>query len=124
MLTVSHRLTRGVAALRRLWRRYGRPPFALGRAAALRLVGRGVSVAGRSRQRAGKIVALGARPKTGPRPVRDLAVALGLGFMLLFVSPLTDWWLASEAGWLTPYGLWGGFIGLVYLVSRSADDDL
>ena len=120
MLTVSHRLTRGVAALRRLWRRCARPALASGRAAARRLARRGIRAAGR----AGKVAAVGARPKTGPRPVRDLVLALGLGFVLLFASPLTDWWLANEAYWLTPYGLWAGFIGLIYLVNRSADDEL
>lgn len=59
-----------------------------------------------------------------PSSARELAVILGLLLLLLFVSPLADWWSDAELPWYTVYGLWALVILLSALLGwkQSKDD--
>ena len=49
---------------------------------------------------------------------------LGLG-VVIFVSPLTSWWLERNPPWYVPFLAWLGFIGLVVLMlGRRGQDDV
>lgn len=37
---------------------------------------------------------------------RESAVFVGALLLLLFVSPIADWWAALDVHWTTPYALW------------------
>ena len=39
------------------------------------------------------------------RQIEHVLIIAGV-MLLLFTSPLTDWWARSGLGWLLPYGLW------------------
>ena len=39
-------------------------------------------------------------------PNRDLPLILALLMLLLFASPIKDWWTAAGLPWYLPYALW------------------
>ena len=53
----------------------------------------------------------------------ELAVILGALLLLLFISPVADWWAAPGLSWLTPYGLWLLVILGAVLMHRRDDAD-
>lgn len=53
----------------------------------------------------------------------ELAVILGGLLLLLFVSPVADWWAAARLGWATPYALWLLVILGAMLVHWRDDSD-
>ncbi|MCB1788558.1 MAG: UTP--glucose-1-phosphate uridylyltransferase [Chromatiaceae bacterium] len=54
---------------------------------------------------------------------KELAVVLGALLLLLFASPVADWWAHTRFGWLTPYGLWLLVILGALLIHRRNDPD-
>jgi hypothetical protein len=54
---------------------------------------------------------------------KELAVILGALLLLLFLSPVADWWAVPELSWLTPYGLWLLVILGAVLIHRRDDSD-
>ncbi len=54
---------------------------------------------------------------------RDLAVLLALLIVLLFASPLADWWAVAGAPWYLPYLLWGAVIALAGLAAARRRPD-
>jgi hypothetical protein len=54
---------------------------------------------------------------------KELAVILGALLMLLFVSPVADWWATPAMGWITPYALWLLVIVGAILIHRRDDSD-
>jgi hypothetical protein len=46
----------------------------------------------------------------------DKTLLLFLFGVLLFASPLVDWWTTPSTSWLTSYILWAVLIGLIALV--------
>jgi hypothetical protein len=54
---------------------------------------------------------------------RDSAFILGGLLVVLFVSPVVDWWARPSLGWLTPYGLWLVIILVAALVAQRDDTD-
>ncbi|MGM0677285.1 hypothetical protein [Ectothiorhodospira marina] len=46
----------------------------------------------------------------------DKTLILFLLGVLLFASPLVDWWSRPGMPWYLPYLLWGGLIGLGILI--------
>ncbi len=54
---------------------------------------------------------------------KELALILGALLLLLFVSPMADWWANSGLGWLGPYGLWLLVIlGALFIHRRDNSD--
>jgi hypothetical protein len=53
----------------------------------------------------------------------EFAVILGALLLLLFISPVADWWAAPGLSWLTPYGLWLIVILGAVLMHRRDDSD-
>lgn len=37
---------------------------------------------------------------------KELAVVIGGLLLLLFATPVADWWADAGLGWTLPYGLW------------------
>jgi len=54
---------------------------------------------------------------------KELAVILGALLLLLFVSPVADWWASRGLSWMTPYGLWLLVILSAALMFRRDDSD-
>ena len=54
---------------------------------------------------------------------KELAVILGALLMLLFVSPVADWWATPGMPWSTPYALWLLVIVGAMLIHRRDDSD-
>jgi hypothetical protein len=54
---------------------------------------------------------------------KELAVILGALLLLLFISPVADWWATQGLNWLTPYGLWLLVILGAMLMYRRDDSD-
>ena len=54
---------------------------------------------------------------------KELAVILGALLLLLFISPVADWWATQGLSWLTPYGLWLLVILGAVLMHRRDDSD-
>ena len=54
---------------------------------------------------------------------KEIAVILGALLLLLFVSPVTDWWADAGLNWATPYGLWLLVILGAVLIHRRSDAD-
>lgn len=54
---------------------------------------------------------------------KELAVILGTLLLLLFISPVADWWATRGLSWLTPYGLWLLVILGAALMYRRDDSD-
>ena len=54
---------------------------------------------------------------------KELSVILGALLLLLFVSPVADWWAARGLNWMTPYGLWLLVILGAVLMFRRDDSD-
>lgn len=54
---------------------------------------------------------------------KELAVILGALLLLLFISPVADWWATQGRNWLTPYGLWLLVILGAMLMYRRDDSD-
>ena len=55
---------------------------------------------------------------------RDIIVFLLLLALFLLASPFRAWWATPESPWHLPYLIWGGIIGVVYLVQRDTHHDL
>lgn len=53
----------------------------------------------------------------------ELAVILGGLLLLLFVTPVADWWATAALGWATPYALWLLVILCAVLIHRRDDTD-
>lgn len=61
-----------------------------------------------------------------PNPIhhsRDLAVLLGLLIILLFASPLADWWARAGLAWYAPYLIWAAVIILGAALARRRRPD-
>lgn len=62
-----------------------------------------------------------------PAPKRqfrsELPVIMALLLLLLFTSPLADWWSGAGLHWSTPYGLWLIVILGAFLVARRDKTD-
>jgi hypothetical protein len=60
-----------------------------------------------------------------PRPARSQEIALVLGalLLLLFLSPVADWWAGAALPWVTPYALWMLVIVGALLIHRRDDRD-
>ncbi|HPE78948.1 MAG: hypothetical protein H6961_02095 [Chromatiaceae bacterium] len=54
---------------------------------------------------------------------RELAVILGALLLLLFVTPVADWWAHDSLHWSTPYALWLLIILGALLIDRRDDSD-
>ena len=54
---------------------------------------------------------------------KELAVILGALLLLLFISPVADWWANPGLSWMTPYGLWLLVILGAVLMHRRDDSD-
>lgn len=55
---------------------------------------------------------------------RELAVLLGLLLLLLFASPLVEWWARAPLPWYTAYLIWAAVIVLAGLLAwRSGRDE-
>ena len=54
---------------------------------------------------------------------KEISVILGALLLLLFVSPVTDWWADAGLYWATPYGLWLLVILGAVLIHRRSDAD-
>ncbi|MCB1802430.1 MAG: hypothetical protein KDI82_12135 [Gammaproteobacteria bacterium] len=54
---------------------------------------------------------------------KELAVILGATLLLLFVSPVADWWATPPMSWLTPYALWLAVILAAFFIHRRDDSD-
>lgn len=54
---------------------------------------------------------------------KELAIILGAVLLLLFVSPVADWWASPAMSWLTPYALWLVVILGAALIHRRDDSD-
>ena len=61
--------------------------------------------------------------KSSRTPRHDLAVILGLLTVLLFASPLTDWWAKMVLPWYAPYALWALVVLLGALLARRNRHD-
>jgi len=44
--------------------------------------------------------------KNSPKRNIDYAIVIALLMLLLFASPLTDWWSRASLPWFLPYVLW------------------
>ncbi len=54
----------------------------------------------------------------------EIAVILGAVLLLLFVSPVTDWWAGARLHWASAYGLWLLVIlGALLIYGRSDSDE-
>jgi hypothetical protein len=53
----------------------------------------------------------------------ELPLIMALLLLLLFASPLADWWAAAGLHWSAPYGLWLLVIFGAYLVARRDRTD-
>lgn len=54
---------------------------------------------------------------------KELSVILGALLLLLFISPVADWWSTRGFSWMTPYGLWLLVILGAVLMFRRDDSD-
>lgn len=54
---------------------------------------------------------------------RELAVILGALLLLIFVTPVADWWAHDSLHWSTPYALWLLVILGALLIDRRDDSD-
>jgi len=54
---------------------------------------------------------------------RESAVFVGALLLLLFVSPVADWWAGLKMHWSTPYGLWLLVIAGAFLINGRKDPD-
>ncbi|MCB1798831.1 MAG: hypothetical protein KDI67_08110 [Gammaproteobacteria bacterium] len=54
---------------------------------------------------------------------RELAVILGALLLLIFVTPVADWWAHDSLHWSTPYALWLLIILGALLIDRRDDSD-
>jgi len=54
---------------------------------------------------------------------KELAVILGALLLLLFISPVADWWATQGLNSLTPYGLWVLATRGAVLMYRRDDSD-
>ena len=54
---------------------------------------------------------------------KELSVILGALLLLLFISPVADWWATHGLSWMTPYGLWLLVILGAVLMFRREDSD-
>lgn len=54
---------------------------------------------------------------------KELAVILGALLLLLFVTPVADWWAGASLHWSTPYALWLLVILGALLINRRDDSD-
>ncbi|HOP17510.1 MAG: UTP--glucose-1-phosphate uridylyltransferase [Gammaproteobacteria bacterium] len=54
---------------------------------------------------------------------KELAVILGALLLLLFVTPVADWWAHASLHWSTPYALWLLVILGALLINRRDDSD-
>ena len=55
-------------------------------------------------------------PKNSPNKNFDYAVVTAMVMLLLFASPITDWWAGYHLPWYLPYVLWLLIILLTALV--------
>lgn len=53
----------------------------------------------------------------------ELPVITALLMLLLFASPLADWWAGAGLHWSLPYGLWALVILGAYAVARRDGSD-
>lgn len=37
---------------------------------------------------------------------RERSVIVGVLLLVLFISPVADWWAGGRVHWITPYALW------------------
>lgn len=58
------------------------------------------------------------------RPWQDAVVALLLMALLLFASPLVNWWADTGKSWYFPFLLWGLIIAAAFLIQRLHRHDL
>ena len=54
---------------------------------------------------------------------KELAIILGAVLLLLFLSPIADWWASAGLTWTTPYALWLLVILGALLIHRLDDSD-
>ena len=54
---------------------------------------------------------------------KELAVILGVLLLLLFASPVADWWSSGRMNWATPFGLWLLVILGAVFIHRRGDSD-
>jgi hypothetical protein len=54
---------------------------------------------------------------------KELAIILGAVLLLLFLSPVADWWATTGLSWTTPYALWLLVILGALLIHRLDDSD-
>ncbi|MGD2081334.1 MAG: hypothetical protein PVF91_00085 [Chromatiales bacterium] len=62
-----------------------------------------------------------ARPPATDRQL-DVVLLLGLFALLLFASPMTEWWAAPGKPWYLPYLFWALIIGLGGWLQRRRGD--
>ena len=57
--------------------------------------------------------------------LKKIEKSLGLAFLLLivFASPLTEWWSDAELPWFTPFLFWLVIIVLTAYVNRESKHD-
>lgn len=53
----------------------------------------------------------------------DISVILAGLLLLLFATPIADWWARAGLHWLTPYGLWLAVILLAILGLHWSQQD-
>jgi hypothetical protein len=54
---------------------------------------------------------------------KEIAAILGALLLLLFASPVADWWSRGGLNWTTPYALWLLVILAAYFIHRRGDSD-
>lgn len=54
---------------------------------------------------------------------KELAVILGVLLLMLFVTPVANWWAVAEFHWTTPYALWLLVIVGAALIHRRDGDN-
>lgn len=54
---------------------------------------------------------------------KELAIILSAVLLLLFLSPIADWWASAGLAWTTPYALWLLVILGALLIHRLDDSD-
>jgi hypothetical protein len=57
---------------------------------------------------------------TTPRSHRalDRTLLVLVAALMLFASPLTDWWATGDPPWYLPYLIWAGVLVLIVLLQR------